>query len=56
MAAAQTLSVFELDSDYVTFPHQHNNADYYLVFMSRLLELHDQGEAITLETHEDNQH
>ena len=54
--AAQTLSVFELDSDYVTFPHQYNNADYYLIFMSRLLELHDQGEAITLESHEDDQH
>lgn len=54
--AAQALSVFILDSDYVTFPHQYNNADYYLIFMSRLLELHDQGEEITLESHEDNQH
>lgn len=54
--AAEELSVFVLDSDYVTFPHQYNNADYYLIFMSRLLELHGQGEAITLQSHENDQH
>ncbi|MTV81059.1 hypothetical protein [Secundilactobacillus folii] len=56
LEAAEALSVFELDSDYVTFPHQYNNADYYLIFMSRLLELHDKGEAITLQSHEGDQH
>lgn len=54
--AAQELSVFVLDSDYVTFPHQYNAADYYLIFMSRLLELHDQGAAVTLQSHEGDQH
>lgn len=54
--AAQELSIFVLDSDYVTFPHQYNNADFYLIFMSRLLELHDQGDAITLQSHENDQH
>lgn len=54
--AAQKLSIFVLDSDYVTFPHQYNHADYYLIFMSRLLELHDEGDRITLQSHEANQH
>ncbi|GAA3615004.1 hypothetical protein [Secundilactobacillus similis] len=54
--AAQALSVYVLDSDFVTFPHQYNTADYYLIFMSRLLELHDKGDLITLQSHEATQH
>jgi len=44
--AATQLADFQLDSDYVTFPHQYSNADYYLLFMSRMLELHDQGNQV----------
>ncbi|WP_318766319.1 hypothetical protein [Lactiplantibacillus carotarum] len=40
LKAAQALADFKLDSAYVTFPHQYKNADYYLIFMSRLLGMH----------------
>ncbi|RRK09527.1 hypothetical protein D1831_12275 [Lactiplantibacillus garii] len=40
LGAAQKLADFKLDSAYVTFPHQYKNADYYLIFMSRLLGMH----------------
>lgn len=49
LAAAQKLADFKLDSAYVTFPHQYKNADYYLIFMSRLLSMH-QDEQATLKT------
>ncbi|MFC6261203.1 hypothetical protein [Levilactobacillus fujinensis] len=48
--AATQLADFELDSDYVTFPHQYSNSDYYLLFMSRMLELHDQGKHVILQS------
>lgn len=48
--AATELADFQLDSDYVTFPHQYSNADYYLLFMSRMLELHDQGNQVILQS------
>lgn len=48
--AATQLADFKLDSDYVTFPHQYSNADYYLLFMSRMLELHDQGSQVILQS------
>ncbi|HIW72145.1 MAG TPA: hypothetical protein H9875_05905 [Candidatus Levilactobacillus faecigallinarum] len=48
--AATQLADFHLDSDYVTFPHQYSNADYYLLFMSRMLELHDQGNQVMLQS------
>ncbi|WP_407887699.1 hypothetical protein [Levilactobacillus sp. N40-8-2] len=48
--AATQLADFQLDSDYVTFPHQYSNADYYLLFMSRMLELHDQGSQVILQS------
>lgn len=50
VAAATQLADFQLDSDYVTFPHQYSNADYYLLFMSRMLELHDQGKHVMLQS------
>lgn len=50
VAAATELADFQLDSDYVTFPHQYSNADYYLLFMSRMLELHDQGKHVMLQS------
>jgi len=48
--AATQLADFQLDSDYVTFPHQYSNADYYLLFMSRMLELHDQGNQVMVQS------
>ena len=53
VSSAQELSTFVLDTDYVTFPHQYNTPDYYLIFMSRLLELHGKDNVITLQSHED---
>ncbi|MFC6207990.1 hypothetical protein [Levilactobacillus tongjiangensis] len=50
VAAATELANFTLDSDFVTFPHQYSNADYYLLFMSRMLELHDQGKNVILQS------
>ena len=46
LAAAQKLARFKLDTAYVTFPHQYKNADYYLIFMSRLLGMHDDEQAV----------
>ncbi|ETY74509.1 hypothetical protein [Lactiplantibacillus fabifermentans] len=46
LSAAQKLADFKLDSAYVTFPHQYKNADYYLIFMSRLLSMHQDEKAI----------
>ncbi|MGV0168691.1 hypothetical protein ACRYI5_08805 [Furfurilactobacillus sp. WILCCON 0119] len=42
LVAATALFSFTMDTDFVTFPHQYSAADYYLLFMGRLLELHDQ--------------
>jgi len=46
LSAAKELADFKLDSAYVTFPHQYQNADYYLIFMSRLLSMHQDEHAI----------
>lgn len=46
LAAAQQLADFKLDTAYVTFPHQYQNADYYLIFMSRLLGMHGDEQAV----------
>lgn len=47
LASATALFTFHLDTAFVTFPHQYSAADYYLLFMGRLLELHRQA-GITL--------
>ncbi|WP_288530129.1 hypothetical protein [uncultured Secundilactobacillus sp.] len=54
--AASELSTFVLDSEFVTFPHQYGAADYYLLFMSRMLELHNQGDEVALVSHEGSHH
>ena len=46
LAAAQQLADFKLDTAYVTFPHQYQNADYYLIFMSQLLGMHSDEQAV----------
>lgn len=40
--AATKLFDFTMNTDFVNFPHQYSAADYYLLFMGRLLELHAQ--------------
>lgn len=39
--AASQLATISVDSEYVQFPHQFQPQDYYLLFMGRLLEMHD---------------
>lgn len=39
--AATQLTVMDVNSEYVQFPHQYQPRDYYLLFMGRLLEIHD---------------
>lgn len=41
LQAANTLFTFKLDTKMVTFPHQYNMSDWYLLFMTRLLEIHN---------------
>ncbi|MCW3777609.1 hypothetical protein [Levilactobacillus namurensis] len=55
VAAATELADFKLDSDFVTFPHQYSNADYYLLFMSRMLELHDQGNQVMVQSRDQHE-
>ncbi|GEK28312.1 hypothetical protein [Furfurilactobacillus siliginis] len=43
LAAATKLFDFTMNTDFVNFPHQYSAADYYLLFMGRLLELHAQS-------------
>ncbi|GAK46949.1 hypothetical protein LOSG293_010480 [Secundilactobacillus oryzae JCM 18671] len=52
LQAATALSMYTLNSDYVTFPHQYSREDFYLLFISRMLELHGEGDAVTLQSSE----
>ncbi|MCF6160568.1 MAG: hypothetical protein LKG79_07280 [Furfurilactobacillus sp.] len=40
--SATHLFDFKMDTAFVTFPHQYTASDYYLLFMSRLLEIHEE--------------
>ncbi|KIS04120.1 hypothetical protein [Paucilactobacillus wasatchensis] len=40
LTAAQRLANLELDDQFVKFPHQYRSQDYYMLFVSRVLELH----------------
>ncbi|KRN67710.1 hypothetical protein [Pediococcus cellicola] len=53
LAASTSLFDFQMDTEYVVYPHKYDANDYYLIFMSRLLELHDDKEAV-LHSREDN--
>ena len=48
LSSAKQLVSYHLDTNYVTFPHQYSNADYYLIFMDRLLALHDDSKQMKL--------
>lgn len=49
LSATVELTSFKLDSQYVTFPNQYSASDYYLLFMSQLMQLHGQADEIVLE-------
>lgn len=42
--AAAQLAELSVDTEFVKFPHQYQPQDYYLLFMGRLLEMHDRKE------------
>lgn len=56
LTAATELSTYQLDSEYVTFPHQYSVADYYLLFMTRLMDIHEQASDILVESAVANRH
>ncbi|KRL01328.1 hypothetical protein [Liquorilactobacillus capillatus] len=45
-AAAQKLINYQLDNSYLVFPQQYSRADFYLIFLNRLLELHNSEQVI----------
>ncbi|WP_062913398.1 hypothetical protein [Pediococcus damnosus] len=53
LEASTALFDFQMDTEYVVYPHKYNANDYYLIFMSRLLELHSDKDAV-LHSREDN--
>ncbi|BAP85481.1 hypothetical protein LOOC260_109410 [Paucilactobacillus hokkaidonensis JCM 18461] len=53
LAAAQQLAVFKLGTKFVQFPHQYRSQDYYMLFMARLLELH-QDQSLKLNLNKSN--
>ena len=46
LTATLRLAEFELDDAYLVFPQQYSRADYYLLFLERLLELHQESSII----------
>lgn len=52
LAAADKLTAFQLNSAYLVYPQQFSKADYYLIFLNRLLQQH-QNETVTLRADED---
>lgn len=44
--AAKMLSTYQLDTAYLTFPQQYSQSDFYLIFINRLLALHDRERVI----------
>ncbi|KRM96443.1 hypothetical protein FC19_GL000734 [Liquorilactobacillus aquaticus DSM 21051] len=44
--AAQKLVNYHLDNSYLVFPQQYSRADFYLIFLNRLLELHNSEKVI----------
>lgn len=53
LTAAQKLTAFQLDSQFVKLPHQYRPQDYYLLFIGRVLELHS-DQSLQLNLHEAN--
>jgi hypothetical protein len=40
LSAVAALTAYQLDSAFLTFPQQYSRSDFYLIFLNRLLELH----------------
>ncbi len=40
LESVMTLTDYRLDTAYLIFPQQYSRADYYLIFLNRLLQLH----------------
>lgn len=52
--AVETLASYRLDGDYLVYPVQYSRADFYLIFVSRLLSIHDR-ETVVLQSSEGKQ-
>lgn len=50
LSAAKQLVSHQLNTHYVQFPHQYGAQDYYLVFMNRLLSIHNLGARLSLKS------
>ncbi|MBD5069320.1 MAG: hypothetical protein HDT50_03890 [Lactobacillus sp.] len=44
--SVKTLTDYKLDTAYLVFPQQYSRADYYLIFLNRLLQLHKNEQVI----------
>ena len=53
LRAAMELTLFQLDTAYLVFPQQYSQSDYYLIFLNRLLQLH-QNEQVILQSSDRN--
>ncbi|WP_290034156.1 hypothetical protein [Ligilactobacillus cholophilus] len=53
LTSIQQLSTYQLDSAYLIYPQQYSKQDFYLIFLSRLLGLH-QAEKLVLQANEKN--
>lgn len=53
LKSIQQLSTYQLDSAYLIYPQQYTRPDFYLIFLSRLLGLH-QAEKLVLQANEKN--
>ena len=51
LSSIQKLSTYQLDSAYLIYPQQYSRQDFYLIFLSRLLGLH-QAEKLVLQANE----
>lgn len=49
----QKLSTYQLDSAYLIYPQQYSRSDFYLIFLGRLLGMH-QAEKLVLQSNEKN--
>lgn len=44
--AVTALSTYQLNSSYLVFPQQYSQSDYYLIFLNRLLQLHENEKVV----------
>lgn len=56
LSSARDLFSFKIDSDFVVFPKKFEPSDYYLVFMTRLIELQNMPTKLSLLIQESNGH